>query len=35
LRWDEERGRLLAAYETALGVKVRYSARPVAMPAHD
>jgi glycosyltransferase involved in cell wall biosynthesis len=35
LRWDEERGRLLAAYESALGSKVRGTARPVAMPAHD
>lgn len=35
LRWDEERGRLLAAYECALGRKVRKAARPMAMPAHD
>jgi len=35
LRWDEERGRLLAAYETALGSKVSTATRPLAMPAHD
>lgn len=35
LRWEEERGRLLAAYETALGSKVRNAARPLPLPAHD
>jgi glycosyltransferase involved in cell wall biosynthesis len=35
LRWDEERSRLLAAYETALGSKVDTATRPLAMPAHD
>lgn len=35
LRWDEERGRLLAAFEYALGHKVRKPARTVVMPAHD
>ena len=35
LRWDEERSRLLSAYECALGLKVRNAARPVVMPAHD
>ena len=35
LRWDEERGRLLAAYETALGSKVSSATRPLALPAHD
>lgn len=35
LRWDEERGRLLAAYECALGSKVRGVTRPTALPALD
>ncbi len=35
LRWDEERGRLLAAYDYALGSRARTAARPVEMPVHD
>lgn len=35
LRWDEERVRLLAAYDRALGCKSLASTRPVAMPAHE
>lgn len=35
LRWDEERSRLLAAYDVALGANAGRATRPVAMPAHD
>jgi len=35
LRWDEERGRLLAAYDCALEGQTRPAARPLAIPAHD
>lgn len=35
LRWEEERGRLLAAYDCALEGGARTVRRPMAAPAHD
>jgi hypothetical protein len=35
LRWDEERGRLLAAYDVALQGSRQRVGRPVPMPAHE
>jgi glycosyltransferase involved in cell wall biosynthesis len=35
LRWDEERGRLLAAYDVALQGSRQRGTRPVPMPAHE